>query len=419
MNGAKRPRRGRILVAVLVLLVLTGGGLGFHRLRRAQAAVSLPTIPVRKGDFAVVVRCRGELKAGRSVQLIAPRNVPDLKILWQVEPGAAVKSGQAVVRFDPGSAKRQLDEYLAVQRQAQASLDQALAQARTTAEQDKLDLANTRYQVERAKLEVSKQAIVSVIQGEESKIDLATAEAKHRVQEAAVDLHGKSDEAKIASVTRQLEKAKADVALTNERLAQMEMKAPIDGAISYSTNFSQGWMNARPFKVGDSVWPGATVAQIPDPATLQMEGKVEEIDRGRILVGNDALVRLDALPERVINGKLSAISLLTEMTYEWPPIRSFIAYARIENPDSRLRPGMNGAVDIVIRRIPDALSVPAKAVFTRSGKAVVYVAEPKRYRPVEVEVLARNPDEIALKGAIAGATVALAEPPLDSGGPLP
>ena len=36
---------------------------------------------------------------------------------------------------------------------------------------------------------------------------------------------------------------------------------------------------------------------------------------------------------------------------------------------------MNGGMDIVIDRLPKAISVPAKAVFTRDGKPVVFVAE--------------------------------------------
>ena len=44
-------------------------------------------------------------------------------------------------------------------------------------------------------------------------------------------------------------------------------------------------------------------------------------------------------------------------------------------PDSRLRPGMNGGMDIIINRIPNAISIPAKALFTRDGKPIVYLAE--------------------------------------------
>jgi multidrug efflux pump subunit AcrA (membrane-fusion protein) len=67
-------------------------------------------------------------------------------------------------------------------------------------------------------------------------------------------------------------------------------------------------------------------------------------------------------------------------------------------------------MDVIIERIRDAISVPAKAVFTRAGKPVVYVAEKGTYRPVEVEIVARNPDEVAVKGVDLDAQVAIVEP---------
>src|SRR5712692_10009528 len=124
-------------------------------------------------------------------------------------------------------------------RQAQATLDQAVAQARITGEQDKLDLAAARYEVERARLEASKAEIVSALQGEESKIDLGLAEQKLRVADSTVKLHEVSDKAKIASLTRLRDQAQAEVDLTKHRLAQMEIQAPSDGVIIYLSNYSQ------------------------------------------------------------------------------------------------------------------------------------------------------------------------------------
>ena len=103
------------------------------------------------------------------------------------------------------------------------------------------------------------------------------------------------------------------------------------------------------------------------------------------------------------------ISPLTEQSFEWPPTSSFRGYAHIGKPDPRLRPGMNGSMDVVVNRIPDAISIPAKAVFTRDGKPSCTWRENGRYRPMEVQVLARNPDEVAVKGIPAGAMVTLVE----------
>jgi len=71
---------------------------------------------------------------------------------------------------------------------------------------------------------------------------------------------------------------------------------------------------------------------------------------------------------------------------------------------------MNGSMDIEIDKIPAAISVPTKALFTRNGRPVVFVSGKTGYHAVEVKILARNPDEIAIKGINAGAMVALVDP---------
>jgi multidrug efflux pump subunit AcrA (membrane-fusion protein) len=401
--------KGSRIGLVIALLLVAGAAAGVYRLRQVQAAGTLPTAPARQGDFSVIVRCRGELKARRSVQITAPVNVPSLRIVWQAPAGSAVKEGDTVVRFDPSSTQQQLHEKDAALKQAQATLDQALADARITAEQDQRDLSSAKYDVEKAKMEASKAEIVSKLQGEESRIDLGLSEQKLRVQEATVDLHATSDKAKIASMTRLRDQAQGEVDLTNHRLTQMELKTPLSGVVMYMQNYSQGWNNAKPFQIGDQVWPGGVVAEIPDLTTLEMEGKVEEIDRGRIDVGMETRVHIDSLPELTMPADLTAISPLTEQSFEWPRTSSFRAYGHIRQPDPRLRPAMNGNMDVIVSRIPNAISIPAKAIFTRQGKPIVYIAGKDGYRAVEVELLARNPDEVAVKGIPAGAMVTLVE----------
>jgi hypothetical protein len=77
----------------------------------------------------------------------------------------------------------------------------------------------------------------------------------------------------------------------------------------------------------------------------------------------------------------------------------------------RLRPQMNGRMDIIVDRIPSAISVPSKALFARDGKPVVLVPGKEGLRPVLVELLARNPDEVAIRGIEAGTQVALVDNP--------
>jgi HlyD family secretion protein len=405
-NRGKRIRSGFVTLAVLALI--GAAATGVYRLRQVQASVTLPVAPARKGDFQVIIRSRGELRALRSVQVYAPV-VPQLRIAWLAPSGETIKEGEMMIKFDSSSSQQQLQQKEAVLRQAQATLDQAIAQARITADQDNSDLADAKFNVEKARLEVSKQEIVGQIQAEESKVDLAMAEQKLKMEEATVNLHGASDIAKRASLTRQRDQAQADVDLTKQRIGQMEIKAPITGFLTFSTNWTQGYMDAKPFKVGDNVFAGMALAEIPDLNTLELEGKIEETDRGRIAVDQPVKVHIDSLPELDIKAKVGQISPMAEQSNEFPRTRSFKAWAAMQNPDPRLRPGMNGGMDIIIRKLPNAISIPSKALFTRGGKPVVYVAEGKIYVPMEVDVLARNPDEVAISGIPAGAMVTLVD----------
>jgi hypothetical protein len=249
------------------------------------------------------------------------------------------------------------------------------------------------------------------IKGQESAIDLEIAQQKLKLQEATIALHEASSASRIASLTRQRDQVKTDVDLTTARIAQMELKAPIDGLLLFNMNYSGVFTtaDAKPYKVGDNVGSNMLLGSVPDLSSLEMNVKLEEADRGRVAVEQDALVRVDALPESSVPAKVNEVTALAEMSLEYPYTRSFRASARLLRPDARLRPDMNGGLDVIVRRIADAVSIPSKALFTRDGKPVVFVGERGRYRTVEVGIEARNPDEVAVTGVPAGAVVALVD----------
>ena len=397
---------GRSVRTLLWLGGLAGlsaaGWVGVNKYLGTQVAGELPVAQAREGEFLAIIRCRGELRAGRSAQIYAPV-VPNLRIAWMAGSGEIVEKGAPVIRFDSTTVQQQLV-------QKQASLDQEVAQVRIDADRDQSELVDAGYNVEKARLGTAANEFVGRIQAEQARIDLSVAEQKLKVQQAAMASHAASNASRMASLTRQRDQAKTDVQVTQRRIEQMEISAPLGGVVVFVSNYNQGPLNAKPFKVGDNVYSGMNLAEIPDMSSLAMDAKVEEIDRGRIGLGKNVRVRVDALPELEIPAKITQISPLAELGTDYPPTRSFRAYAALPSPDSRLRPGMNGGMDIVIDRLPKAISIPAKAVFTRDGKPVVFLAERGAYRQVTVQLLARNPDEVAVSGIPAKAMVTLVDP---------
>ena len=295
MSAIRLPAR-RVAGLVLAVAVLGAGGVGFKQYRQVRTTLGLPVAAARQGEFLVIIRSRGDIKAGRSVQIYAPI-VPNLTIAWMAPEGEEVEQGSPVIRFDSSSAQQQLVQKEAALKQAQATLDQAMAQARITAEHDHSDLQDAKYNVETARLKTADNEFVGRLQAEHAKVDLSVAEQKFRVQEANIALHAASDKSKVASLTRQRDQAQADVDLTRSRIAQMEVRAPLTGFVVFVSNYNQGPLDAKPFKVGDNVFSGMNLAEMPDMTSLVMDATVEEIDRGRIAAGDDIRVRVDALPE--------------------------------------------------------------------------------------------------------------------------
>ncbi len=403
-------RLRRAMATIAATLSIAALAYGYHRLRSPTAS-NLPTAAARAGEFLVTVNTRATLVATRSEELHAP-NVLNLQITWLAPSGSAVKVGDPVIRFDPSSARKDADAKTAALRQAQATLDQANAAAQIAEQQDALDLATDQNGVASARLDASKAAILSAIDGDEAKLALGMAEEKLKVEQANINLHRASNGAKIASATRNRDKAQADLTLDQEEMKQMLVTAPLAGVVTYLTNQSQGWMNAQPFKVGDHVWANAAIAEIPDLTSLEAQGKLAEIDRGQVTIGDAVDVHRDALPEAAVTGKLVAIAALSEPNYDgnFPPAKVFSVFAQLNALDPRLRPQMSGACDIVVRRIPRAIVVPARALFTVAGKPVVYQQTPDGFEPRPVQVQARNPDEAAVSGIAAGTKLALVDP---------
>jgi len=328
-------------------------------------------------------------------------------------PSEPIEQGEPMLRFDTSVAERELIERRTTLQRAQTSLNQALADATVAEEQDRRDLVDARLGVELAELAIVDSEFVARIEAEQGRIDLRVAEQKLRQTEAEVEQRKVSRESNIASLRRQLEEAQMWHGVFERRIERMELRAPLSGYALYAsgrTTLAAALAGgaAQPLRVGDQVPSLMEIATFPDLATLQIDVTVEEIDRGRMNVGDEVIVRIDALPDVSIPARLTAIAPLAELSSRG---RSFHAYAALgEDVDPRIRPGMNGSMDVVIERIPDATIVPARALFTRGGRPAVHVVEGGEIHTVEVEVLARNPDEIAVTGVAADTRVTLVDP---------
>jgi len=83
----------------------------------------------------------------------------------------------------------------------------------------------------------------------------------------------------------------------------------------------------------------------------------------------------------------------------------------LDQTDPRFRPGISGQVTVVVDRVADALTIPAQALFQKSGQNVAYVWQGGQFEERDIEVGRRSGDKILVaKGVRAGEQVALKDP---------
>jgi RND family efflux transporter MFP subunit len=403
--------RGKTMVVVVVLLAGSGVVLGAVRLGKRSPTV--PTIEVKRGEFLDSLQFRGEVKALKSVTISAPSEAGDLQIIKVSAEGTVVKPGDVVVEFDKTKTEQDLAQYRSSLKSAEAEIDQARALARLAEEEDKTAALKAGYAVETAKLEASKQEIVSHIEGEEAKLKLADAEQSLHEAETKQKSDQALNESTIESKVEASKKAKFDVERAERALEQMTLRAPSAGTIS----LLQQWGGSGPvaYRPGDRAWPGAAIAELPDATSLRISARVDETERGRIAPRQPVTVQLNAIPDRQFTGHIEQIGAIASMDFSsgWPITRNFILEIVLDQTDSRFKPGISGQVTVIVDKVADALTIPAQALFLKSGQNVAYVWRGSQFEEREIEVARRSGDRIMIsQGVRAGEQVALKDPTL-------
>jgi HlyD family secretion protein len=141
---------------------------------------------------------------------------------------------------------------------------------------------------------------------------------------------------------------------------------------------------------GDPVVPltsyqaGTALTNLADMATLIFKGTVDEIDVGKLHEGMPAKIRIGALPEAKVEGRVSKIAPKSK-TAEGATLFD-VEIDLLPGKDVILRAGYSANADIAVREKADVLLVPERLVAFADGKATVEVPGPGDAAPVKKDV---------------------------------
>jgi RND family efflux transporter MFP subunit len=401
-----------LFIALLVVVIASVAGVAR---RRHDGGPTLPTATVARGTFIDYLQLRGEIRPIRSITLTAPSSGSDLQIVDLATNGAPVKTGDVVVQFDTTVQQRTLETKQSELKQAESEIQKAEAELRRREQAARTDLEQARGAANRARLDLTKQEILSPRDGKKLAIVLANAEQKVKELSGKMQAERTSAEADVTIARQKRDKARFDVADTERIIAAMTIRAPSAGSINLLPNFRAGAMysNSAPeFRPGDRAYFGAPIAELPDLSTVQLSCHFDEEDRARVQTGRAVLVKVDAIPNRELKGEVAEISMMAKPDFRsWPPTRNFDVIVTLKETDANLRPGMSAGARVELEHLPGVLLVPTTAVFQRGRAFTAYVVNGASIDARTVTVLRRGRDQIAIAAGLReGERVATKDP---------
>lgn len=401
------------LKALLVLALLGGVATGavLYLRRDKTEKLAIPTYTVKQEKLERKVTAEGNLRAVKATPLTVPQSQNDwggMKVAWIAQDGVPVKAGEIVVKFDPTEPEKAIRDGKADLESASArmSAEQINGRAAVDARDTAAILADKELE-QTQKFQEKDKEIYSRNQIIEAEIDTTLADARKTHAEKTKKIERDLSHSKVGVIAVDAQKAKTAIKNAQTALENMQIKAPHDGLFV----LQRDWRGDVP-KLGDQLWPGQNVAEIPLLETMEAEIFVLEVDGSGLAKDQVAEITIEARPEVVYQGKVRLVDKLAKPRVRNVPIQYFAVVVELARTDVvTMKPGQRVQAKLLLDQ-SEALVVPRQAIFQKDGKSAVWKKDAKgAFAAVEVELGASTAGRVVVtKGLAAGDEIALRDP---------
>ncbi len=343
---------GGSLVVLLIIIVIWKKGNGSETLKVA-------TEKSIKRDITEIVSASGKVQPEVEVKISSDVSGEIVELL--VKEGDTVKKGDLLLRINP------IIYQSAVQRMA-ATLNGTKAQMANSSarlEQSKSQLANAEAAYNRSKKLHDQNAIS----------DAEFEQTSATYQSAVADVNAAMESVKSADFN--VSSTQASLKEATDNLAKTTIYAPVDGTVSK--------LNKRKGEriIGMAQMEGTEIMRLANLNEMEVQVDVNENDILRVMLGDTALIEVDAHNNRKFKGIVTEVANSANTSgVSADQVTNFPVKIRIirdsyedlidtKHPDRYVfLPGMSATVEIQTKSVYNVITVPIQSVTTRTDTAV-------------------------------------------------
>ncbi|MCH2202469.1 MAG: HlyD family efflux transporter periplasmic adaptor subunit [Fuerstiella sp.] len=422
----RRGSSGATVVGLLLLFGLIGGGafvwatLGRGVGAGRENGVLLYT--VARDDILVTVNEDGNVESAVNIDVKCSISGGST-ILWIVEDGTTVKSGDEIVRLDTSNIEDQLNSQkitfenanaakiqaaedhgaaiLAVNEYREGTFVEELKQAEAAIRIAQENLRSAENLLVFTKKMVRKGFATSLQREadqfavERTKLDLEAAETRKKVlveftkEKTLKDLEAKREAAAAQARANQaafdLEKARLE--RLRKQFENCVIQAPQNGMVVYANNTGRSRYRGNQdvqIEEGATVRERQTIIRLPDLSQMQVRVTVHESKIDQLQSGMPARIVIQDVEYK---GHVVSVASQPEPTSFFSAnVKEYATVVAIEGESITLRPGMTAHVEILVADLKDVLTVPVSSVVEQRESYFCWVSDNDGIHKQELEL---------------------------------
>ena len=261
----------------------------------------------------------------------------ELRVIGLLEHGSLVNPGDSIIQFDPA----ELNKFI-VNTETQLETQTANFEKMKVDQVNAINDLNSNYQSVLSTFNLKKNTFeasifeperirkIRELEFEQEKISLAKEEKKIELRKIIIENDLKIQALRINQLKKQLQNV-------YDIRKSLTIRTEQRGVFQVGTN----WRTGKMIKVGESIYPGNTLAKVPELDNMKVNTFINENDFMKLYLGQKVAVRLDASPNIIFDGEVSYIGKLCKpKDYNNPRHKVFEVEVKMLKSDERLKPGM-------------------------------------------------------------------------------
>jgi multidrug efflux pump subunit AcrA (membrane-fusion protein) len=380
--------------------------LGLSACSEKQAS-SIPEYPVTEIDFDITVSGFGEIEAAQAQRIISPGRQP-MTLSWLKPENTMVEKGEVIARFDAQQIMRdsRSEEF------EMMKLEQDISRSSAIQSQQMREVASDQIFVKQEFEFVDRFAIddlrifsqLEIIDTLENRDFLEAKDNFLNWKEGSIDEQFDSEVA-VLDIRRQGHATKFD--RHQQALTSLEVVSPYSGLLIYEKD-----RRGEKPSVGQTVFPGRPIAQIPNLEDMQAKVYVLANDAIDLALEQSVSVRLDAFPDRSFAGVINNVAGFPRSIQRGNPITYYEVTVTLSEQDSKvMQPGRKLTASIDVKSPEKRLVIPIQALHHENGSSYVYINSGGKYTKKPVESGRKNLYLVEITSGLSiGDIIALSSP---------